>query len=302
MRFRSILRWSARIVSGVLVLVVVAVGSVYAFTEHRLGRKFVVPRHALVLPDDPGAVARGERIATVKGCNDCHGPVLQGTTLLDDPAFGRVSAPNIGPGRPGGQLEPVDWELAVRHGLRRDGSALLIMPAHEFHSMTDEDLGSIVVWSRALPATVSSLPAQRVGPVARVAYAIGKLPLMSAEMIEHDVTHLSRLEPAITKEYGKYAAAGCVGCHGENYSGGPIPGTPSSWKAPKNITPDSATGIGTWTEEDFVVALRTGKRPDGRMIDTSAMPVRMTMRMTDVELRAAYRFLRSLPARPYGNR
>jgi mono/diheme cytochrome c family protein len=299
---RSFLRWSARIVLGLVALVALAVGTVYAFTEHRLARKYVVPTHGLTLPNDIQAIERGERLATIKGCNDCHGPSLQGTAMLDDPAFGRLSAPNIGPGGRGAVMEPLDWELAVRHGLRRDGTALLIMPAHEFQTLTDEDLGSIVLWARSLAATKNRWPAQRVGPVARLAYAVGKLHLVSAELVKHDEPHLARLEPAITKEYGAYVTAGCIGCHGANYSGGPIPGAPPGWKAPKNITPDPATGIGTWTEEQFLVALRTGLRPDGKMIDTSAMPVRMTMKMTEVELRAAFEFLHSLPPRPYGGR
>jgi mono/diheme cytochrome c family protein len=275
---------------------------VYAFTEHRLGKKFVVPTHGLTLPDDAAAVTRGARIASIKGCTDCHGPSLQGSAMLDDAAFGRLSAPNIGPGGRGAVMEPLDWDLAVRHGLRRDGSALLIMPAHEFHTLTDEDLGSIVLWARTLPATKNRWPTQRVGPVARLVYAAGKLPLVPAELIDHDQPHLARLEPAVTREYGAYVTAGCIGCHGANYSGGPIPGAPPGWKAPKNITPDMATGIGTWTEEQFLVALRTGWRPDATMIDTTAMPVRMTMKMTEVELRAAYRFLHSLPPRAYGGR
>lgn len=48
-------------------------------------------------------------------------------------------------------------------------------------------------------------------------------------------------------------------------------------------------------------ALRTGRRPDGTAIDQS-MPWRLMRQMTDVELRALYAYLHTLPARPYGGR
>ena len=63
-----------------------------------------------------------------------------------------------------------------------------------------------------------------------------------------------------------------------------------------NLTPDKATGLGTWTADMFVKALRTGKhRGDGRAI-LPPMPWPMYKDMTDADMRAMFTYLQSIPA------
>lgn len=69
-----------------------------------------------------------------------------------------------------------------------------------------------------------------------------------------------------------------------------------------NITSDSATGIGTWTEEQFIKTMRTGKHlgaENGRPI-LPPMPWHFIAKMTDEDLSAMYAYLKSLP--PVSNR
>lgn len=69
-----------------------------------------------------------------------------------------------------------------------------------------------------------------------------------------------------------------------------------------NLTPDSATGIGAWTEDVFIKAIRTGKhlgQASGRPI-LPPMPWPAIAKMTDDDLKAVYAYLRSLP--PVNNR
>ena len=69
-----------------------------------------------------------------------------------------------------------------------------------------------------------------------------------------------------------------------------------------NLTPDSATGIGTWTEENFKGALRTGKhmgQENGRPI-MPPMPWPLIGQMTDDDISAVFAYLKSLP--PVNNR
>lgn len=62
-----------------------------------------------------------------------------------------------------------------------------------------------------------------------------------------------------------------------------------------NLTPDSATGIGAWTESQFMDALRSGKHMgNGRPI-MPPMPWQFVGQMNDDDLKAIYAFLRSLP-------
>lgn len=69
-----------------------------------------------------------------------------------------------------------------------------------------------------------------------------------------------------------------------------------------NLTPDSASGIGAWTEEVFIKTLRTGKhlgQENGRPI-LPPMPWQNLTHMTDEDIRSVYAYLRSLP--PVSNR
>lgn len=77
----------------------------------------------------------------------------------------------------------------------------------------------------------------------------------------------------------------------------------SAWAGPwgvsfaANLTPDTETGIGEWTEEAFMQALRTGKhqgQPNGRDI-LPPMPWQTIGEMTDEDLKAVWAFLRSIP-------
>jgi len=65
-----------------------------------------------------------------------------------------------------------------------------------------------------------------------------------------------------------------------------------------NITPDIETGIGEWTEEAFISAMRTGKhqgQPNGRNI-LPPMPWQSLAQLTDSDLKAIWAYLRTIPA------
>jgi mono/diheme cytochrome c family protein len=77
----------------------------------------------------------------------------------------------------------------------------------------------------------------------------------------------------------------------------------TSFKAPfgtvftANLTPDAATGLGAWTEDMFIRALRTGRHMGGtgRPI-IPPMPWPMLAAQTDADLKAIFAYLRSIPA------
>ena len=111
--------------------------------------------------------------------------------------------------------------------------------------------------------------------------------------------------PAADAEYGRYLAnhvSLCGDCHTPRSGlqqkadlNRPFAGDASSpFPAnPANLTPHPETGIGRWTEEDFLRALRTGVNPRGDSIHPF-MPWRELRRMRDDDLRAIYRYLRTL--------
>ena len=63
-----------------------------------------------------------------------------------------------------------------------------------------------------------------------------------------------------------------------------------------NLTPDSASGIGAWSESQFINTIRNGKHlGNGRPI-MPPMPWEFIAKMSDDDLKSIYAFLRSIPA------
>jgi len=101
---------------------------------------------------------------------------------------------------------------------------------------------------------------------------------------------------------GEYLAkaGGCLGCHTEDkkgavpFSGGRQLKTPFGSFYGPNITPHPQAGIGRWTEEDFIRAMRHGKRPDGANY-FPAFPYPSFTLIRDADLRDLWAYLRTLP-------
>lgn len=108
---------------------------------------------------------------------------------------------------------------------------------------------------------------------------------------------------------GEYLAAimDCGGCHTpgaltgasdpQRYLAGSgvgfeIPGLGVFY--PPNLTPDAETGLGGWSEADIVKAVRTGVRPDGRML-APVMPWHAYAALTEEDAAALASYLRAMP-------
>ena len=68
----------------------------------------------------------------------------------------------------------------------------------------------------------------------------------------------------------------------------------------QNITPDKETGIGSWTSDQIVTSLRTGKTPEGRDL-FPVMPWPALSHLTDEDAQAIAAFLKSIPAVDHKN-
>jgi mono/diheme cytochrome c family protein len=108
---------------------------------------------------------------------------------------------------------------------------------------------------------------------------------------------------------GQYliAAAGCITCHTEEREGAaPLAGgralaTPFGTFYSPNITADADTGIGRWSEEQFVSALHDGIGPDGRAY-FPAFPYTAYTGMTRNDASAIRAYIFSLPPARHANR
>lgn len=268
----------------------------YIASDMRLNETYAVQPEPIPIPADSAAVARGRHIAVTRGCSDCHGENLSGAAFADNFVMGRIVGSNLtsGTGGIGKVYSDIDWVRAIRHGIGPDGQPLILMPSYEYYHLSDEDLGALIAYLKQLPPVDHQVPGSSPGPMARFMVLTGELKL-AAEVINHDAPRPEAPPPGPTVEYGAYLAKGCTGCHGNDFSGGPIPATPPSWPKAANITPHPE-GIGNWTKVDFVRALRKKRRPDGSEIDP-VMPAEMGQ-FTDEEMTALWKYLRTVEPQP----
>jgi mono/diheme cytochrome c family protein len=105
-------------------------------------------------------------------------------------------------------------------------------------------------------------------------------------------------DPVMRGRYVFGAAGGC-GCH--TVKGQPANAGGRKYEGPfgtvyaTNITPDQQTGIGKWTDEQIITAIRLGRRPNGeRLVPVHPYPV--FNGMAEEDLKALVAFLRSVPA------
>ena len=116
---------------------------------------------------------RGEYIATVGGCNDCHTP----GTLYGAPDFKRqLAGSELGWRGPWGVSYPsnltpdletglgawtnVEIERALRSGVKKDGSPILPpMPWPNTARLTPDDMSSLIAYLKSLPPVVHKVPA-----------------------------------------------------------------------------------------------------------------------------------------------
>lgn len=269
----------------------------------------------------PEKIARGEYLAKhVTQCVDCHavrdftkyaGPVVEGTFGRGGENFGipgtavrTLYSRNITPAGIGAWT---DGEVirAMTAGVSKDGEPLFpIMPYPRYAQMSRDDVEAIVAYIRTLPPVEYTAPPRDLAmPLPLVVRTMPKAPSFRTRPPASD-----RLA------YGEYMtnAAACGECHTPmDGQGTPLPGMDfaGGFQFPlgngavvrsANITPNADSGIGTWTEQQFIdkfkafagVPARSLTRPEQR--ENTVMPWLTYADMTVEDLGAIYTYLRSV--------
>jgi mono/diheme cytochrome c family protein len=299
---KKVLKWLGIGLAGLVGLIIIAAVVVVVITNRRLNATYDIAVEPIEIPSDEEALVRGEHVATVRGCTDCHTKNLAGGTLIDEPAIGQINPSNLtsGAGGIGGSYTDTDWVRAIRHGVGPDGKPLIFMPSQEFYFLSDEDLGALIAYLKTVPPVDNQPPTITIGPLGRVLFLAGQIDLVPAEKIDHKAPRPVGADPRVTVAYGQYLAVGCAGCHGPGFSGGPIPGVPPEWPAAANLTPGG--DLANWSDQEFIDTLRHGVTPEGKELDSQYMPWPTYSQMTFDELKAIWLYLQSLPATETGNR
>jgi hypothetical protein len=267
----------------------------------------------------PERIARGKYIFTVSDCNGCHsgrdfsrfdGPVIesergQGVEFPKEMGLpGRIASRNITMDVETGIGGWTDGEKirAIREGISRDGTMLFpMMPYTRFRNMSDDDVMSLVAYLNTLPPVKHKVLRSQVDfPVSAL---IKSAPRPAGIVPPPD--HGNRVK------YGEYLVtmAGCAECHTQSEKGKPMPGRnlaggerfafPGVVVVSANITPDPQTGIGRWSDRDFVEKFQSYREyaengsPNVGPENFTIMPWLEFSQLEANDLRAIYVFLRT---------
>lgn len=314
------MKLAVRIVFVVVVLLMIAIG---VMAVKVLGpRAFLGPRSrsltSRTFEVTPARLERGKYLATSIGCLYCHSP--HDWSKRDDPIIagmtgagqqlpysdlpGKVFAPNLTPDKDTGAGNWTDDMLAraIREGIGHDGRALFgIMPFAHYRNMPDEDLASIIVYLRSLPAVRNTLPTTEI--IFPVKYIMRNDPQpLTTAVPAPDVS-----DPV---KRGRFLVSliGCADCHtpidnhhvpiqGMDFSGGQVFQTPWGMAASANLTPDPS-GIPYYDEAMFIKTMRTGAARARELNKT--MPWSVLRNLTDEDLAGIFAYLKTL--KPVGHR
>ncbi|HMU10660.1 MAG TPA: c-type cytochrome [Ferruginibacter sp.] len=266
---------------------------------------------------------RGKYLAHhVALCMDCHshrdfnqfsGPPVEGTEGIGGDEFnqligvpGVVYARNITPDTVNGIGKWTDEEIArvITRGITKNGDTLFpIMPYPHYNTMSKEDIYSIIAYIRTLKPNSNKVPDRKLMIPMSLAYP----PLQSASLennVKPDVSDIVK--------YGAYMwnSAACMDCHTPMEKGQFVMSKLMAGGRPfdlgifmvtsPNITPDTATGIGKWTEQMFLDKFRNYRDKASYSANpgknNSIMPWSMYAYMDEFDLKAIYRFMQTLPA------
>jgi mono/diheme cytochrome c family protein len=303
------------VVVGLFVICVIA-GLAFLYTRY----PNVPAAENITIQATPERLARGEYLANhVTGCLGCHterdftkygGPFKPETRGQGGELFGEVGsgfevyARNITPAAIG------DWSdgevlRAMTAGVAKDGSPLFpVMPYPKYARLSREDAESIVAYIRTLKPITHSVPERKLPfPLPFIVRTMPTAPQFRAVPPKTDRV-----------AYGEYLtnAAVCADCHtptddqgqplpGRDFAGGQEFKLPNGAVVrPANITGDADTGIGTWTEQQFIEKFKTWQNTEPKTLsaaeqrENTIMPWTFYAGMTNDDLAAIYSYLRSL--------
>jgi len=237
----------------------------------------------------PDRVARGRHIANTScvGCHSLNGqlPLSGGKNLSEEAGIplGDLYTINLTPAGPLANWTDGQIFRAVRDAADERGRRLPVMSAQRVRNLSDDDIMSLIAFIRSQAPVQHETPPPRPSYLAVMMAGAGMIPSLPGYAPDTIVAPA----PGPTLEYGKYMVTwmGCDECHGAQYTGG------GGGVLPVGPNLRSVKG---WTSAQFIEALRTGKTPFGKQLDSLKMPWNVYGRSTDGELTAIHAYLASL--------
>ncbi|HZQ06130.1 MAG TPA: cytochrome c [Anaerolineae bacterium] len=243
-----------------------------------------------------GDPTRGAYLFALNGGCGCHqgqAGFLAGGTEFSGP-FGTVYAPNITSDQETGigKWSEQDIVNVLRTGKTPNGEQLFpAMPYPSFSGMSEQDQHDLAAYIKTVPAVKNVVPERK----------------LNVPVPPFSPPPQAQLAPTSGEERGKYLVntiSICSDCHTPQGPTGPdftkflAGGQVNPDNYAPNITPDVETGIGSWSQEQIVLELKTGKKPDGSEV-RGLMHEQVQGGYKDMTLEDAFAiaaYLKSIPA------
>jgi mono/diheme cytochrome c family protein len=304
-----------KILGIILLLVIIIVAGGATFISVR-----GIPSYEVNVPEvpkiemTPERVARGEKIAGML-CSSCHYNAqtgkLTGRELTDVPEFGKIYSKNITNDKESGIGKWTDAEIIylIRTGIHPHTGKYIPPYMAKLMHISHEDLNSIVAFLRSDNPLVQADPTLQ--PPTEPSFLTKFLCMVAFKPLPYPDHVIPGPDTTDQVAWGKYLTLyqlECFTCHSKDFKtmnvaepeksegffgGGNVMKTgPNTTITTRNITPDEETGIGKWTEEEFVKAIKSGIVPNGPAL---RQPMQPYVQLTDEEAKAIYSYLRTVP-------
>ena len=297
----------------ILILILIVLGF-YLFINSKGIPSYPTAELEYTATTDSMGLERG-RILVSTLCAGCHmnneTRKLTGKRMHDAPAeFGIVNSPNITQDKEYGIGSWTDAEILylLRTGIKRDGKYAPPYMA-KLPKMADKDIASIIAFLRSDNPMVAADPTP--DKPCEPSFLTKMLCNMAFKPFPMPEAEIPMPDTSNALELGKYTAFNleCFSCHSENFKtndylnpenskgfmggGNPMPNLEGNVLLTANLTPHKETGIGNWSREQFVNAVKYGTMVDEDPLQYPMMPYNL---MSDKEISAIYDYLMSIPA------
>ena len=304
-------------VSGIIIaLIIVIAGCLALYINFRGMPVYKAENITTKVESTPERIANGKKLASML-CRSCHyndqTQKFTGRLLSEAPQFGEIHSANITNDPIAGIGKRTDGELIyfIRTGIKPDGEYVPPYMPKLVH-IADEDLYSIIAYLRSDDKYV--LADNSRSPKSIPSFLTKFLLTIKAfEPFDFPKEPIPLPDTSNQVNFGKYIALyqyECYACHSKDFASNDY-GTPEKSKGffgggnkmyqldgspilTLNLSPDKETGIGDWSEDDFIKAAKTGIVPNG--LPSLRYPMIPYINLTDTELKAIYAYLKTVPA------
>lgn len=308
---------SVKIILYIVGIIVVLLGIAVGYIAMRGMPKYSVEKVNIPnVVSTPARVENGTRLASML-CRGCHfnesTQKFTGRELTEAPQFGKIYSKNITQDTVAGIGKRSDADLIyfIRTGVHRWDGVYVPPYMPKLVHMSDEDLFSIISFLHSdnnwVKPDNTRQPDTDPSFLAKFLVTIGAF-----KPFDYPKEPLPGPDTTDMVKLGKYIALyqmECFTCHSKDFAkndyftpeksegffggGNELMAPDGNKRKSLNLTMDKETGIGNWTEDQFVKAVKTGVLADGS--PSLRLPMQPYSALTDKEVKAIFAFLKTVP-------